>query len=128
MLEASETVVARCPRGCYVVSSSLGEFLDAYDLGSVGPFEDLEDLTADDALEAALRVAGGLLLGDLRATYAFVAESSRIRIKVFVCIARLSCRSPLRLSRCRLVSPEEAGIGATPAKDAKAASERNRPW
>ena len=28
-----------------------------------------------------------------------------------VCSARLSCRSPLRLRRCRLVSPEDAGIG-----------------
>lgn len=64
----------------------------------------------------------------LRATYVFVEGSSRILIRVMVCMARLSCRSPLRLSRCRLVSPDEAGIGETPAKEAKAASERNRPW
>jgi hypothetical protein len=44
-----------------------------------------------------------------------------------VCSARLSCRSPPRLSRCRLVWPLEAGIGATPARRAKAASERTRP-
>ncbi|MFF4402624.1 hypothetical protein, partial [Streptomyces sp. NPDC001480] len=31
-----------------------------------------------------------------RATYVFVAASSRIRISVIVCKARLSCRSPLR--------------------------------
>ncbi len=44
-----------------------------------------------------------------------------------VCRAQLSCRSPPRLSRCRVVWPEEAGIGATPARRAKAASERTRP-
>lgn len=63
----------------------------------------------------------------LRATYAFVVGSIRMRISEMVCRARLSYRSPLRMSRCRLVSPEEAGIGDTPAKDAKAASDRNRP-
>lgn len=36
-----------------------------------------------------------------------------------------ACRS--RLLLCRLVSLDEAGIGKTPAKEAKAASERNRP-
>ncbi len=39
--------------------------------------------------------------------------SSRIRIRVIVCMARLSCRSPLRLRRCRLVSPDDAGISET---------------
>jgi hypothetical protein len=52
-----------------------------------------------------------------------VAGASRIRIRVMVCRARLSCRSPLRLIRCRLVSPEDAGIGETPAKEANAASD-----
>ena len=37
-----------------------------------------------------------------------------------VCSARLSCRSPPRLSRCRVVWPLEAGIGAVPARRAKA--------
>jgi hypothetical protein len=40
--------------------------------------------------------------------------------------ARLSWRSPPRLRRCRVVSPLEAGSGATPASRAKAASERTR--
>ena len=40
----------------------------------------------------------------------------------------MSWRSPPRLSRCRVVWPLEAGIGATPARRAKAASERTRPW
>nr|WP_256259363.1 hypothetical protein [Streptomyces mirabilis] len=62
----------------------------------------------------------------LRATYVFVAGSSRIRISVIVCRARLSCRSPLRLIRCRLVSPEEAGIGETPANEAWVESPRGR--
>ena len=45
-----------------------------------------------------------------------------------MCRARLSWRSPPRLSRCRIVWPLEAGTGATPASRAKAASERTRPW
>src|SRR5215218_2959135 len=44
-----------------------------------------------------------------------------------VCKARLSCRSPERLSRCLVTCPEEAGIGLAPARAAKAASERSRP-
>ena len=36
------------------------------------------------------------------------------------------CRWPPRLSRCRLVIPDEAGIGATPHSLAQAASERTR--
>jgi hypothetical protein len=35
--------------------------------------------------------------------------------------------SPPRLSRWRVVLPEEAGIGLTPAKAANGASERTRP-
>ncbi len=45
-----------------------------------------------------------------------------------MCKARLSWRSPPRLSRCRTVLPLEAGTGATPASRANAASERTRPW
>src|SRR6266516_1743045 len=41
---------------------------------------------------------------------------------------RLSLRSPLRSSRWRVVWPEEAGIGAAPARRAKAASLTTRPW
>ena len=44
-----------------------------------------------------------------------------------MCIARLSCLSPPRLSRCRTVWPLDAGTGATPARRAKQASERSRP-
>src|SRR3954447_24720167 len=43
-----------------------------------------------------------------------------------VCRARLSWRSPPRLSRWRIVWPLEAGSGATPARRAKGASERTR--
>ena len=38
-----------------------------------------------------------------------------------VCSAQLACRSPPRLSRCRLVLPEEAGIGVVPHRAAKVA-------
>ena len=39
------------------------------------------------------------------------------------CRAALAWRSPPRFKRCRLVFPEEAGIGLTPHSAAKAASE-----
>ena len=42
--------------------------------------------------------------------------------------ARLSWRSPPRLRRWRVVLPLDAGTGATPARRAKQASERSRPW
>ena len=38
-----------------------------------------------------------------------------------VCSAQLACRSPPRLSRCRLVFPEETGIGVVPHRAAKPA-------
>src|SRR6476620_7608716 len=41
-----------------------------------------------------------------------------------VVIALFSCRSPPRLSRCRSVLPEDAGIGQVPARLANADSER----
>jgi hypothetical protein len=44
-----------------------------------------------------------------------------------VCSARFSWRSPERLRRCRLVSPDDAGIGAAPEKPTNAASDRKRP-
>jgi hypothetical protein len=51
----------------------------------------------------------------------------RALVRTMVCNARLSWRSPERLRRCRLVSPEDAGMGAVPEKVAYAASDRNRP-
>jgi hypothetical protein len=53
-----------------------------------------------------------------------VAESL---VRTTKCRAWLSCRSPERLSRTRIVCPEEAGIGAAPPSIAKAASVRQRP-
>ena len=44
-----------------------------------------------------------------------------------MCRALFRVLSPPRLSLCRTVLPEEAGIGLTPAREAKAASERTRP-
>lgn len=72
--------------------------------------------------------------GRVRSTGA--AKSSRPRpggwvaaqpAQVMVCSARLSCRSPWRLRRCRTTRPEEASRGATPPRAAKAASPRQRP-
>src|SRR5438552_13613579 len=59
--------------------------------------------------------------------YSRVAGSCWRRCRTTVCRARLSWRSPPRLSRCRVVLPLEAGTGATPARRAKAASDRSRP-
>lgn len=39
-----------------------------------------------------------------------------MRVKAMECRARLSCRSPPRLSRCRLVWPLLAGIGLAPGE------------
>lgn len=49
------------------------------------------------------------------------------RDSTIVCRARLSWRSPERLRRWRTVWPDEAGIGVTPPRLAKAASLRMRP-
>ncbi len=42
--------------------------------------------------------------------WAWVAGWLRLRVSAMVCSARLSCRSPPRLRRWRVVRPEEAGI------------------
>src|SRR5215211_4340526 len=62
-----------------------------------------------------------------RAMSARVSGSMRRRTSKMVCSARLSWRSPPRLSRWRVTCPEEAGIGLVAARAAKAASERRRP-
>jgi hypothetical protein len=51
----------------------------------------------------------------------------RARVRAMVCRGRLSWRSPERLRRWRVVSPEDAGMGAAPEKAANAAPEPNRP-
>jgi hypothetical protein len=63
-----------------------------------------------------------------RAMSSLLAGSCWRRCGAIVCSARLSWRSPPRLSRCRCLCPLEAGTGATPARRAKQASERSRPW
>lgn len=63
----------------------------------------------------------------LQSTYSRVAMSVRIRVNAMVLMARFRRRSPPRLSRCRTVFPEDAGIGQVPAIIAKAASDRMRP-
>jgi hypothetical protein len=50
----------------------------------------------------------------------------RSRLRATLCRARLSCRSPERLSRWRTVWPLLAGMGAAPS-EAKAACERILP-
>ena len=43
-----------------------------------------------------------------------------------MCSALLAARSPPRLSRCRIVLPDDAGTGLTPQSAAKLASDRSR--
>ena len=51
----------------------------------------------------------------------------RMRVTAMVWMARLSWRSPSRLSRCRSVRPEDTGTGAVPESIANACSLRIRP-
>ena len=62
----------------------------------------------------------------LRPTKAWVFLSVRSRLIAIMCRARLAWRSPPRLSRCRLVLPDDAGSGEVPQSMAQAASERSR--
>ncbi|MET3143413.1 UNVERIFIED_ORG: hypothetical protein ABIB13_003145 [Arthrobacter sp. UYEF2] len=50
-----------------------------------------------------------------------------ILVTVAMCKALLSFLSPPRFSRWRTVFPDDAGMGFTPARQAKAASLRTRP-
>src|SRR5680860_1369 len=50
----------------------------------------------------------------------------RQRLMAIMCRAELAARSPPRLSRCRVVIPDEAGSGAAPQSIAKEASEARR--
>ena len=61
-----------------------------------------------------------------RAMYFWVGSCQRRRTTTARCRAALACRFPPRLSRCRLVLPEDAGIGLAPHRAAKAASECSR--
>ena len=51
-----------------------------------------------------------------------------MRVLAIECRARLSCRSPPRLSRCSVESPDSILIGETPPSLARAASWWIRPW
>jgi hypothetical protein len=53
--------------------------------------------------------------------YAWVSVSQVRRERAIMWIAALSFRSPLRDSRWRTVLPDDAGMGVTPARRAKAA-------
>ena len=61
-----------------------------------------------------------------RPMYALVRRAWRSLTTTMRYRAALALRSPPRLSRWRLVLPEEAGIGLTPHSEAKAASEWRR--
>lgn len=54
----------RTPEGCYIASSCLRKIVRIRSDAATGVFEDLEELSADCALEAPLGVPRGLALGD----------------------------------------------------------------
>ena len=89
--------------------------------------EEFVDLPSDNAFEAAFRFSAGFAFtgafGDVGAGVGVDAcsgDNDGVQRPV-------ELRSPERLRRCRLVSPEDAGMGAAPEKVANAASDRNRP-
>src|SRR3954470_12936818 len=90
-----------------------------------GGVEVAVDLAGEVALEAAADLSGCASFGgpafDVGAgarVHAHACHDGHVQ-------ARLSRRSPPRLIRWRTVLPEEAGMGLTPARLAKAASERS---
>src|SRR5881392_2593000 len=60
-------------------------------------------------------------------TYSMVSGSWIILLTEIMYRALFRVLSPQRLSLCRMVLPDEAGIGLAPAREANAASERTRP-
>ena len=85
------------------------------------------DLAGDVALEDADDLGFGCVLrrGVVRRRRGCVGREL-MRVNTIRHSAWLAWRLPPRLSRCRVVLPEEAWIGATPQRCAKAASVRSR--
>jgi hypothetical protein len=96
------------------------------DLWAVMACEEPEQLPGKDALEAALDLTRVLALGGSALGAGLGEGVSRSRTTMMVCSAWLRCRSLRRLSRWRVTSPDEAGIGLTPTWAATVASERQR--
>ncbi|MEJ7655399.1 MAG: hypothetical protein WKH64_19725 [Chloroflexia bacterium] len=84
-------------------------------------------MAGEVALEQSSGVALRLALGDPLSDVVLGGRVVLAAVQDDRVEARLSCRSPPRLSRCRLVWPLEAGIRAT-RRGGQAASERSRPW
>lgn len=106
-------------RGCYIKSSCLREIVSGDLLcGLITAFEELEELSADGVLEAALGVPRGLPFTDSAGN---VGTGDRIETDADQG-DRMECPVELPVSA--------AGIGAMPAKAANAASDRARtsPW
>lgn len=72
-------------------------------------------MSGEVAFEAADRFAGCLAFGFLAVEVGAGRGVGGALTSAIVCSARLSWRSPPRGSRCRIVLPDEAGIGAMPA-------------
>ena len=88
---------------------------------SESPFHPAFGVDVEHGRPDAASAPRNRLKGKTRTPTSFALRMLR---RMTVCSARLSCRSPARLSQCRTVWPPEAGIGATSASRAKAASER----
>ncbi len=108
------------------LSSGVGEAVERGGWAG-GGLDAAVEPSGEDALEAAADVAVGLALGG---AFGFVGPGFFVaaqRVIATVCRARLRLRSPVRLSRCRVRWPLLASSGATPAREANAASLRTRP-
>ena len=77
--------------------------------------------------DARRREGGGGRLWERRGGGVEGGGEGGISTMTTVVSARLSRRSTPRLSRCRTVFPDDAGIGHVRAKEANAASDRTRP-
>src|SRR5450756_933094 len=106
-----------------MLSSPLGDGSCApLDIGEHGAQHHIGEMT----LQAAQGLEPGLALGGSSRHVCLRARVGPAWTSAIVWRARLSCRLPPRLRRCRLVWPEDAGVGAVPLLAANAGVERMR--
>ena len=79
------------------------------------------------AFDAAADFFVGRIFSASFFAYSRVSASCVILVTATMCSALFSALSSPRFSRCRTVFPEDAGMGFTPAREAKAASLRTLP-
>jgi hypothetical protein len=108
------------------VSSGAASVLRLVVLGRLGVVEQVVHAPCELPFEGAERLGAVLPAVSRRWRNACACGQTRSWVIAIRCSAALSCRLPPRFSRCRCTLPDEAGMGATPACMAKAASDLNR--